>query len=245
MGKSASKSSAWSEKKLEIVIAVVLFIILGIVGWGAHEIYSQNREGGTAAIGLSSLKEDVGTFRADTKDNFSAIRNDLNSFKTDIKDSLTSFKAEMKEGQSQAKSDFALAKQTIDEIKQNTRDITSSIADVRVQLAGVARDALWQEFGKTRASAQFGKFSDATKVQGPALEYDWKLQQPVNPQRVLFVLATTIQPLPGLEISAAVNEDGTQCRMNVVGTNADSLKKLADGVDAQVYIIAEPVKRGR
>jgi len=230
----------WIEDHFEKIVVGALSIIIGLVTWGASQIYSHNRESGEIATDLKALKDGIADYKSEVKGTFDLVRTDATSLKSDVKETLASIRMDVKDGMSQAKGDAALAKAAIDDIKSSTKDIASSIADVRIKLSTAAKNTIWEELSRIKSSAQFGRFNESTKVPGVPSTYEWRLNEPVIGQRVLFVLAKPVEAIPGLEFSATISEDGRSCRMTVRGNNHDELKKLDAGVDAEVFVIAEP-----
>jgi len=146
----------------------------------------------------------------------------------------------VRDGVREIKADLTTSRAESSEIKTRVQDIEKSVIDIRLKLAEEAGKALWGESKKLRSFTQFGRFSDANKTSDTPLTYTWKLQQPVKADRVFFASVSSADPLPGLNFSAEISKDGTQCTMVVRGTAADSLEKLKGGTNGQVTIFGEP-----
>lgn len=105
----------------------------------------------------------------------------------------------------------------------------------RSWVAEIAREVLRQEIAYRSTTVQLGKFTAANRLPDDPRSFAWTLRVPVEPDKVTLLAAEPLTPLPGIAITAKLDDGGKRCVMTLHGDDA-AIAALPDSIDAKVTI---------
>ncbi|MFT3880755.1 MAG: hypothetical protein QM703_13960 [Gemmatales bacterium] len=100
----------------------------------------------------------------------------------------------------------------------------------------VIREVVQAETSGQTIVTQHGYLSTRTKKIDNPMTFEWVLKQPINPHRIISMIAEPSAFLPGMTIEARCVKEGKACHIIVLGSTSKFVELLEDGVQCKLSL---------